>query len=528
MADNSAAPSVAVPAAPTSLDEALTALFTLGVSTLHARRGSLYLRAAGDASLRLHDQRGMSTRDGTERISSEGTVAGMVMSTRVPLLVQNVASYPALPAHPERYATPSFISVPLLVENDAIGVLNAADRRDGRPFSENDLQSAEMVARSIAVVLHSDLLARRALDEGEIDPVSGLYNARYLERRLAQEVRRAQRSAAVPSLLLLSVGGYADVAARIGAQEAGVLMRYVGEMVARTVRQSDVLARRSPAEIAVLMPSTPLEKARRIARILTRDVVHEKLPAQLRYDCEDLGISIGVASLTPSADAMDLVRHAEEALEMARTRGNAIVVATGDEMTELARRAPPPVHHEAISTALRLGIPYLADPAAAAMASAVRLLSLEVARTYLCFPVAFEAGTLTLAMADPADSGAIHAISQLTHMAVYPVASPREKILQAITTLMRDHRRRPSHEVHIRIPATTDRDTFARQMARVTQILDTLNVRDLALEGTVSALPAPGANRKDLLTELAALSDLPLHPDERNAAVLHLRDLPEP
>lgn len=527
MVDDSAAPTASVPVVSTSLDEALTALFTLGMSTLHARRGSLYLRASGDGPLRLHDQRGLGARPETAAIPSNGTVAGLVMRTRVPLLVQNVAAYPTLPAHPERYATPSFISVPVLVESDAIAVLNAADRRDGRPFSEGDLQSAEMVARSIAAVLHSDLLARRAQDEGEMDAVTGLYNARYLERRLAHEVARAERGNAAPSLLLLGVGGYADLAARMGIQEAGVLMRYVGEMVARAVRQSDFLARRGANEIAVLLPSTPLDKARRIARTLTRDVILDKLPAQLRYDCEDLGLCIGVAALTPSGDATDLVRRAEEALEMARTRGDAIVVASGDELEEVARRAPSPVHHEAVSTALRLGIPYLADPAAAAMASAVRLLNVEVARTYLCFPVAFEAGTLTLAMADPADSGAIHAISQLTHMAVYPVASPREKILQAITLLMHEHRRRPSHEVHIHIPAMTDRQAFARQVDRVTNTLDTLDARDLALECTVSALPAPGENRKDLLSELAALPELPLHPDERNAALLHLRERPD-
>ena len=57
--------------------------------------------------------------------------------------------------------------------------------------------------------------------------------------------------------------------------------------------------------------------------------------------------------------------------------------------------------------------------------------------------------------------------------------------------------------------------------------LDTLDARDLALECTVSALPAPGENRKDLLSELAALPELPLHPDERNAALLHLRERPD-
>jgi len=71
-----------------------------------------------------------------------------------------------------------------------------------------------------------------------------------------------------------------------------------------------------------------------------------------------------------------------------------------------------------------------------ATAAAVRLLSPQVARSYLCFPVAFEGGTLTLAMVNPLDAAAIHAVSQLTGMAVYPVACPRVQILRAIARLL--------------------------------------------------------------------------------------------
>src|ERR671932_45417 len=173
------------------------------------------------------------------------TVMGLVLRTRVPLLVHNVASYPALPVHPERYATPSFLSVPIVVENEVLGVLNAADRQDDQSFTEDDLACAELVARSMAAVLHSDALAQRALDEAEIDPVSGLYTARHLHGRLAQEVARAQRARLPLALLVLAVPGYADLAARVGLQAAGALMHSVGAMVAQTVRQSDVLARRS-------------------------------------------------------------------------------------------------------------------------------------------------------------------------------------------------------------------------------------------------------------------------------------------
>src|SRR5205085_2047083 len=128
---------------------------------------------------------------------------------------------------------------------------------------------------------------------------------------------------------------------------------------------------------------------------------------------------------------------------------------------------PPRTCRQAMATALHLGIPYLADPADAAMATAVPLLSADLARTYVCFPVACEAGMLTLALADPTDAGAIQAVSEVTHMAVYPVASPREKILQAIATLMDDTRLQPGRTVRVHIAPMSDLEGFVHHVKRL-------------------------------------------------------------
>src|SRR5207249_3053611 len=82
----------------------------------------------------------------------------------------------------------------------------------------------------------------------------------------------------------------------------------------------------------------------------------------------------------PAMDGADLLRQAEEALARARARGDAIVTAAGGKLTPIRRRTPPPrARRHAIPTALRLGLPYLADPAHAAVATAVSLLSAETA-----------------------------------------------------------------------------------------------------------------------------------------------------
>jgi len=437
-----------VPTAVTSRDEALDALFALAVAALRARRCSLYLRSTDGAALLLRNEIGLAATTAARETPSAKTIVGFVARARTPLLVQDVVAYPALPTHPERYATTSFISVPILVENATVGVLNAADRHDGRAFSDDDLHSAELLARVLVAVLHNDLLTRRIAAEGEIDPITGLYNRRHLERRLAQEVARARQAGAPLTLLLLDVDCYVDVAAHAGVQTAGALMRCVGELVGRAVRQSDTIALFESSQIAILLPATSADRAWDVARAILRETLHEKLPAHLRYDCERLELTVGVAALDVATDD-NLVHHAQTARRAAHMEGSGIAV--------LPRDATPHARQDTIAIAREAGVPYLANPAAVATEQATRLLSRDVARGHLCFPVAFENGTLTLAMADPTDAVAITIVSELTGMAVYPVASSRLKVLQAIGTLLPDRRNETDERVKPR-PLRDDRE----------------------------------------------------------------------
>jgi len=440
------------PTAVTSLDEALDALFALAADMLRARRCSLYLRSmdgtSDGTSLLLRNEIGLTATTAAREAPTDETIVGFVARTRAPLLVQDVGAYPALPTHPERYATASFITVPILVENDAVGVLNATDRHDGHAFSDDDQHSAELLARALSAVLHNDLLTRRIAQEGEIDPITGLDNRRRLERRLTQEVAPPRKAGAPLTLLLFDVDSYTTVTANAGVQAAGALMRSVGELVGRAVRQSDTIALFESSQIAILLPATPLDRAWDVAHAILREAVHERLPAHLRYDCERLELSVGVAALDAATDD-NLAQRAQVALRATQAQGKGIAV--------LPRDTPPRARQDTVAIARGAGVPYLANPAAVATEQATRLLSRDVARGHLCFPVAFENGTLTLAMADPTDAVAITIVSELTGMAVYPVASSRLKVLQAIGTLLPDRRNDTGDQVKPR-PLRDDRD----------------------------------------------------------------------
>src|SRR5207237_3846676 len=98
------------------------------------------------------------------------------------------------PAPPEwNYKTNSFISYPITIGERKIGVLNVTDKTDGSAYNESDLQVLNAIAPQLAVTLDRITLQRKASEFEQLsitDPLTGLLNRRYLEERLAEEVKR--------------------------------------------------------------------------------------------------------------------------------------------------------------------------------------------------------------------------------------------------------------------------------------------------------------------------------------------------
>ena len=104
-----------------------------------------------------------------------------------------------------RYRTNSFVAVPVLAGLDVLGAICVTDRTDDRPFTAADVTTLRKFAAGAALALERE----RALDSAEahahaaaIDPVSGVFNRRYLQVRLGEELQRSRRHE-IPLALLL-------------------------------------------------------------------------------------------------------------------------------------------------------------------------------------------------------------------------------------------------------------------------------------------------------------------------------------
>ncbi|MBW6468160.1 MAG: GGDEF domain-containing protein [Anaerosomatales bacterium] len=121
----------------------------------------------------------------------------------------------------------------------------------------------------IGVQAHRSSRHRYLLEETSIfDPLTGVYKRAHLERRLREEMRRAERLDARCSVVLVKVECFDDFKERFGHYKGEMLLEHLADVVRVSVRDHDVVARHGPVSFGVLLPFAGPDEAHSVAERL--------------------------------------------------------------------------------------------------------------------------------------------------------------------------------------------------------------------------------------------------------------------
>ena len=396
-------------------EDLLDSIFKVATELVRGERASLLLRE--DNSTDFVIARALGLADDVKRqvrVKPGVGVVGLVAQSKRPLLVRNAASAP-IQSGEGSYRSDSFVSVPIVIDDEPRGVLSITDRFDGRPFDEADLVTLELLAGHIGAVLvqqeHGEALQRLA----ETDPLTWLFNRRHFDRRLEAETNRALRAEHLLALLMLDIDGFKHYNDRYGHAVGDQVLTAVATALKQAVRVYDVPTRYGGDEFAVILPDADTEAATRVANRILEKTAEAALPLELAA-AERLHLSIGIATFPrPAADAAALVETADAAMYRAKQSGGGIQVwehSLGDgphgAIRSRSMNLPP--------------APYLADPARLATADLQMTIPIGLASEWNAVVVGREGQVLTVALPQP-NPAAVDAISKATGFAVYPVFS---------------------------------------------------------------------------------------------------------
>ncbi len=221
-----------------------------------------------------------------------------------------------------------YLCVPMLAQGETLGLLHlqidasahgeAGDFADISP--ELPHQLAIMVADHVALAL-GNLNLRETLKEQTIrDPLTGLFNRRYLTETLERELHQIKRRDGSLGFIMLDLDHFKKVNDTYGHEGGDALLKAIGTYLLHAVRVGDIVCRFGGEEFVLVLPGAPLEVTCERAAALQRGVKNLKV----RHQGQVLSatVSVGVASYPEHGlTGENLLQAADAALYRAKQEG---------------------------------------------------------------------------------------------------------------------------------------------------------------------------------------------------------------
>ncbi|HEY3232544.1 MAG TPA: sensor domain-containing diguanylate cyclase, partial [Roseiflexaceae bacterium] len=247
-------------------------------------------------------------------------------------LVGNPSSGPIC-RHVGSIAT-GYICVPILTQGEVFGVLHVCSSLLDDPSAERETGAlavsrwrlAVTVAEHVALALANLKLRETLRQQALRDPLTNLFNRRYMEESLEREVRRSVRHTSQLGVMMIDIDHFKHFNDTFGHAAGDTLLRAVGALLIAHTRGEDIACRYGGEEFTLILPDSALEDTWKRAEQM-REAIKR---LRVRHGGELLNVatvSVGVAGFPEHGAVPEaLLRAADLALYQAKAEGRDRVV----------------------------------------------------------------------------------------------------------------------------------------------------------------------------------------------------------
>jgi len=222
----------------------------------------------------------------------------------------------------------SYLCVPMMAQSEALGVLHLT-QPEGAPITEAKQRLAITMAEHIAMALSNLRLHETLRSQSIRDPLTGLFNRRFMEESLELELRRAARNQKPLGVIMLDVDRFSQINEGMGRDAGDAVLREIGGLLQSTIRKEDIACRISGQKFAVILPNGTVEITSQRADNL-RQMIRNFEVKHRRQTIGSVTVSAGVAVFPDHGRIGEaLLRAADGALNRAmQDGGDRVTVAT--------------------------------------------------------------------------------------------------------------------------------------------------------------------------------------------------------
>ena len=212
------------------------------------------------------------------------------------------------------------LCIPMIARSNTLGMLYL--RFDTpEPISELIQELSKTVAQNIAMSFASLKLQEQLRYQSLRDPLTRLYNRRYLQESLEKELDRAQRKQQFIGIIMIDIDHFKNFNDTYGHSVGDLVLKEVGNYLLSQIRQYDLACRYGGEELVIVMPDAAIGDTVMRAEEIRAGIKQLKL----KYDeqeLESITVSIGVSCFPDDGITSEqLIQAADKALYQAKEQG---------------------------------------------------------------------------------------------------------------------------------------------------------------------------------------------------------------
>jgi diguanylate cyclase (GGDEF)-like protein len=240
-------------------------------------------------------------------------------------LVESTASG-LLCSHLPQPAPASYLCIPLIAQGESLGLLYLG--ATAATWSEPQQRLASTVADQLGLAVANLKLRETLRNQSIRDPLTGLFNRRYMEETLERELRRGDRSQSPLGVVMIDLDHFKPFNDTHGHDAGDMLLRDLGRLLQTSVRSGDVACRYGGEEFMLILPGADAEITRKRAERI-REAVKHLFVSHRGQSVGSVTMSAGVAAFPDHGTTGEvLTQAADAALYRAKTEGRDRVVVS--------------------------------------------------------------------------------------------------------------------------------------------------------------------------------------------------------
>ena len=247
-------------------------------------------------------------------------ITGWAFDLGTPQLINDADSHPAAGHVPGTSPDDeSMLVIPMVAGDHRLGVVNVTRFRRNA-FSAQDLTMATLVVHMAAAAWRNAQLYSEQLQHAITDPLTGLFNTRWLRDAGRRELALAERSGHQLMLMMIDLDKFKKLNDSCGHAAGDAALRAVALELQRSIRAEDAAVRYGGEEFVLLLHDAGPEGARRVARQVRTRLAHIPLPPGSAIP--RVTASIGIAAFPDHGRTVTkLLGEADSAMYTAKRRG---------------------------------------------------------------------------------------------------------------------------------------------------------------------------------------------------------------